>query len=123
MSISFVHITGRADPKWEWYCDAICNQASPQELREWQFVFVDRLLWAHALHGAKRIGDAISFSHPFYHEPERRAQLKAIVAGRFKFLHVPPMPNVYQGPFRLTSKDMFCAGAARNTGIICAEHP
>ena len=120
MSISFVHITGRSDPKWEWYVDAICNQASPEELKSWQFVFVDRLLWDTRVSGG---GDEIKFSDPFFHNIERRHQLAQIVNNRFSYLHVPCMPNVYQGPFRKTAKDWFYAGAARNTGIITAQHP
>lgn len=122
MSISFVHITGRADPKWEWYCGAICNQASPQELREWQFTFVDRALWADW--SFRATADAkVAFADPFYHNVDRRKQLADIVNGRFRYSHVPTMPNIYQGPFRLTTKDWFFAGVARNTGIITARHP
>jgi hypothetical protein len=122
VSISFVHITGRADPKWEWYVDAICNQASPQELRDWQFTFVDRSLWAPWSHKASD-GERIAFADPFYHNGERRLQLERIVNGRFRYAHVPTMPNQYQGPFRLTNKDWFYAGVARNSGIVTARHP
>lgn len=122
MSISFVHVTGRADPKWEWFADAICNQASPEELRKWQFVFVDRLLWELRPQSTPVGYESVAFADPFYHSTKRRMQLDDIVAGRFHYSHVPPMPNVYQGPFRLTSKDFFYAGAARNTGIITAKH-
>lgn len=121
MSISFVHVTGRADPKWEWYVDAVCNQAAPEELHQWQFVFVDRLLWGPRK--PLKVSGSIPFADPFYHDRARRAQLEEIVAGRLRYLHVPMMPNAYQGPFRLTSKDWFFAGAARNTGVITAKHP
>lgn len=121
--ISFVHVTGRQDPKWEWYCDAICNQASPQELRDWQFTFVDRSLWALRPQSTPAGYSHVAFGDPFYHDAERRLQLDRIVAGRFRYSHVPTLPNVYQGPFRLTTKDWFFAGVARNTGIITARHP
>lgn len=120
--ISFVHVTGRADPKWEWYCDALVNQATSQELKDWQFTFIDRSLWAPWSPRAKE-GDQIAFADPFYHNGERRLQLERIVNGRFRYSHVPTMPNIYQGPFRLTSKDWFFAGVARNSGIITARHP
>lgn len=120
--ISFVHITGRSDPKWEWYVDAVCNQASPQELRDWQFTFVDRKLWAQwSAIGAG--GESIHFADPFYHDANRRAELADIVRGRFRYSHIPNLPNVYQGPFRKTNKDFFFAGLSRNTGIVAARHP
>lgn len=121
--ISFVHITGRTDPKWGWYCDAICNQASPQELRDWQFTFIDRSLWALDPRSTPKGHADVAFADPFYHNADRRKQLADIVGGRFRYAHVPTMPNVYQGPFRLTSRDWFFAGVARNTGIITARHP
>ena len=125
--ITFVHVTGRADPKWEWYVDAVCNQSTPEERAGWQFVFVDRLLWhydvAAAISRPGYISREASLADPSLHDHDRRHKLADIVAGRFNYLHVPPMPNVYQGPFRLTTKDWFFAGAARNTGIITAQHP
>lgn len=120
---SFVHVTGRRNPLWEWYVEAVINQATPEELRDCQFTFIDRLLWALPVRGGIVEQDTVAFADPFYHDVERRAQLDRIVAGRFRYAHVPPMPNVYQGPFRLTTKDWFFAGAARNTGIITARHP
>lgn len=120
--ISFCHITGRTDPKWAWYVDAVCNQASPQELKDWQFTFIDRSLWANWSHRAAP-DSRIAFADPFYHDADRRKQLADIVAGRFRYSHVPTMPNIYQGPFRLTTKDWFYAGVARNTGVITARHP
>lgn len=118
--ISFVHITGRSDPKWEWYCDAICNQASPEELRSWQFIFVDRLLWDEA--SAQRASGSIKFADPQYHDHERRRILSDIIGGRFQHLHIPVLPNPYQGPFRKTKRDWFFAGASRNTGIVASAH-
>lgn len=123
MSITFVHLTGRKDPKWEWYADAICNQATPEELRSWQFVFVDRILWALAPQSSPVNESEVAFADPFYHNAERRAELARIVNGRFRYSHIPTLPNVYQGPFRKTTKDFFFAGVARNTGIIAARHP
>lgn len=121
--ISFVHNTARADGKWRWFVDALCNQATPEELRAWQVTFVDRLLWGFQPGAPKPPGDTIHFAHAFYHRAERRQQLDEIVNGRFEYLHVPPLPNVYQGPFRLTTRDFFFAGVSRNTGIVTARHP
>lgn len=119
MSISFVHITGRIDPKWEWYVNAVCNQASPEELRTWQFIFVDRSLWAPTVNAS----GSIAFSDPSYHDQARRQKLAEIVNGRFNYLHIPVLPNVYQGPFRKTTRDYFYAGISRNTGIVASRHP
>lgn len=128
MNTTIVHITGRSEPRWNWYVDSICRQATPEELATIQFVFVDAKLW---LDGVKRwasgcelmAGDMTRLAHPLNHDPARRQKLADIVRGRFDYLHVPPLPNVFQGPFRLTSKDWFFAGINRNTGIVVARHP
>jgi len=41
--------------------------------------------------------------------------------GQFGFdFHVPPKPNVWQGPHRLTTQDYFAASNARNTALCLA---
>lgn len=37
-----------------------------------------------------------------------------------QIVHVPPKPNVWQGPYRLTQQDYFAAANARNTAICHA---
>lgn len=86
-------------------------------------VVVDRLLWALPPLGGQATESHVAFASPFYHDPERRLHLEEIVAGRFNYLHIPPLPNVYQGPFRLTARDWFFAGISRDTGIIATRHP
>lgn len=119
MNTTLVHITGRSEPRWNWYVDSICRQATPEELATIQFVFVDAKLWLPSLPRRAEI----AFADSPYHDQDRRQKLADIVRGRFEYLHIPPLPNVFQGPFRLTSKDWFFAGINRNTGIVVARHP
>lgn len=121
--ISFVHSTGRRDPKWGWYIDAICNQASPEELREWQFIFVDRLLWDYPQSMVEQGRSLHHLGDVFFHDTARRRELEDIVNKRFRFVHIPPLPNVYQGPFRKTAKEWFFAGISRDTGLVASKHP
>ena len=95
--ISVVYITGRRDPKWEWFVEAMALQIDPLST-EFEFIFVDRL-----------------------HDEEREQRLAVMIGGRFQHRHVPVMPNAYQGAHRATARDWFFAGAARNTGIVCAR--
>lgn len=117
MSITLAHITGREDPKWEWFCDALCRQASPAELAELDIIFIDRLAWGAA--AAFASGHIPLQASSF--KPSRLEKLAAIVRGRFAYRHLAPLPNVYQGPFRLTRQDMFYAAVNRNTAIVAAR--
>lgn len=123
--ITFVHLTARNEPRWNWYVDSLCLQLTDEERANCQFVFVDAKLWDWgATADAKDFGlTEISLESPVFHDAARRKKLSDIVAGRLKYQHIPPLPNVYQGPFRVTSRDWFYAGINRNTGIVSAKHP
>jgi hypothetical protein len=43
------------------------------------------------------------------------------VRGRFKITHEPPKPSVWQGPNRLTKRDLWDKASASNTGLCYAE--
>lgn len=108
--LSVVYITFRRHPHLEWFVNSLHTQVSTGTggITEGhiQLVIVDAQLW-----------------NADYAE-ERRREVRDIVGGRFAdaFRHVPPKDNPWQGPARLTSKDYFVAGNARNTGAAYAIH-
>lgn len=101
--ISIILCTARRQPRFQEMADSIAlnieflRKANIQEEVEW--VVVDKVLW----------------------DNDRKEELKSIVNGRFKFVHVPPKPTVWQGPHRLTKKDYWAKSNALNTGIIYAN--
>lgn len=121
MSLTIVHISGRRDPKWSWFVDSVCRQASPEELAKIQFVFIDAKLWGTGAFEVREHSE-IKLADSRFHDADRALELRKIVRGRFDYQHLPPLPNVYQGPFRLTTKDWFYAGLNRNTGIVAARN-
>ncbi len=124
MSVTIAAFTSRKDPCFQWFADALCNQTTPEERASLQVILVDRHLWFPGLfRGAKEHTEWIRLTDPKYHDPSRRQYGEDCVRGRFPFLHLPPKPNVYCGPWRLTSKDWFCASNARNTAMIFANNP
>lgn len=126
MNLTLAYFTSRREPHFEWFCDSLCNQLSAEELRAIQVVAVDRHLWALTPEAGNtywKRGDLISLTDPTWHVESRREKFAAAVRGRFALTHIPVKPCVWQGPFRLTSKDWFCASSARNTAIMAARHP
>lgn len=126
MKISLAYFTARSDPRFSWFCDSLCRQASPADLVAMQIVFVDGKLPALTPEAADlyfRRDGRFPLADEAHHVWARRDQLAAAVRGRFKYLHIPPLPCEWQGPFRLTQKDWFCAANSRNTAFIVAEHP
>lgn len=54
----------------------------------------------------------------FADEPGRREKVAALCGA--PLTHIPPAPNVWQGPFRLTTQNYFAAANARNTALCVA---
>lgn len=98
MTLSVCYLTNRLDSRANWFCDSLCRQLEGRAPP--QVIFVDAVIWEK--------GD------------ERRKEFADYVRGRFPFVHVPPKPNVWQGPTRLTKVDYFAAANARNTGVCYA---
>lgn len=120
--ISICYMTSRRQPLWQWFADSLCRQVPADDLTRLQVVFVDSHVWMEP-ERYDVCAEEIALADPVNLRDERVDELRAVVAGRFKFLHVPPKPCVWHGPFRLTSKDWFCAGNQRNTAIVVARHP
>lgn len=121
MKISIAYITGRSEPRFQWFVDSLCAQTTPEQRANIQLVFVDGKLWWPRLQ-IPRTQPTMALAHHFYHDPKRRYDLEMVVNKRFDYLHLPPKPCTHQGPFRFTSRDFFCASNARNTAIIAAKH-
>jgi hypothetical protein len=94
-------MTNRIEPKFEWFVDSFLRECISQNFFDYQLIFIDSRLW--------------------YDGEARRNRLSGIVAGRCKYEHVPPKPNIWQGPDRLTTQDYFAASNARNTGALMAK--
>lgn len=120
MKLAIAYVTNRANPRFEMFCDSLAAQTTPEQRRDLQVVFVDGQLWYPGVK-IQATQPSIALGHPFYHVPQRRFDLETVVRKRFDFLHIPPKPCLYQGPFRLTSRDFFCASNTRNTAIIAAR--
>lgn len=124
MQITIAYITSRLDPKFSWFCESLARQTTPEEREAIQLMVIDRHLWYPGLfNGAKEHTEWIKLEDAKYHNPVRRRYATEIVAGRFNLLHLPPKPNVYAGPWRLTKDDWFCAANSRNTVFLYAAHP
>lgn len=121
--ISIAYVTGRPNPQWQWFCDSLCAQTTPEQRAQLELVFVDGHLWAPGIRLGPGIVEIGLTSSGFYDE-SRLAPLADSVAGRFpSFIHLPPLPCAWQGPFRQTTRDFFCAGNTRNTAFVVARAP
>lgn len=126
--LTIAFITSRANPRWDWFISALSNQVEPFQRKDLQLVFIDGRLWAGGSetfrsHFAMTTPGCFPIRDTRYHDRVRREELADVIGGRFEFLHVPPKPNVWSGPFRLTKTDWFTAANARNTAIVVARHP
>lgn len=122
--ITIAVFTSRKDPKLDWFADALCNQTTADERAALQVILIDRHLWFPGLFlGARPNTEWVNLCDPQYHNPARARYARECVDGRFNLLHIPPKPCVYQGPWRLASKDWFCAANARNTALLYATQP
>jgi glycosyltransferase involved in cell wall biosynthesis len=102
--LSFIFITCRKEPKFEWFVDSLYNQVvensfDPSKI---QIVLVD---------------------FDLQYDESRKEKYQTMVGDRFNFVHVPPKPSPVQGPYKVTSKNYFSASNARNTGVCYAKNP
>src|SRR5437773_1361537 len=105
--ISICYVTGRRAPQWRWFVDSLAAQTTPEQRANLQLVFIDGYAWAPGLREAFKdnaAADHILLGAGIYHDAGRIDELAGIVAGRFSFIHVPPKPCAWQGPFRQTTK-------------------
>lgn len=101
LGISIAYVTQRDEPRFEWFADGLAMQL--EHLRddlEAEVIFVDGL-----------------------HSAARSERLKELVDGRFAFRHLRPKPCQYNGPDRLTTRDLFAPASVRNTAVLYARQP
>jgi hypothetical protein len=101
--LTFIYITCRKDPKFEWFVDSLYNQIleakfDPSKI---QFVIVD---------------------YELQYDGTRKQIITDIIKNRFEFVHVEPKPSSIQGKYKITSKDYFACSIPRNTGICYAKY-
>lgn len=94
MKLTVVYITGRNDPCVNLTVDDLNHQIRDKD--EIRFIVVD----TH-----RRSREALGI---------QRGKLKSVTV-------VPPKPNIWQGPHRVTSVDWWANSNARNTGIALCE--
>lgn len=99
--LTIVYITGRLEPKIEWFLETF-NQQAQSFMGNIKLVAVD-----------------------FYADQEgRRAwllnHLAKTTGTSFDWVHAAPKPTVWQGPHRLTKEDYFAIANTRNTGLCLA---
>jgi hypothetical protein len=123
--ITLCYITSRLTPQWQWFVDSICAQTTPEQRDNIQFVFIDGYCWHVGAMGILFDTDhaEIELADPEIHHAARREELARVVNRRFDYLHIPPKPCAWQGPFRQTKDHWFCAGNTRNTGVVVARNP
>lgn len=120
--ISIVYVTGRRVPRWEWFADSLCAQTTPEQLANLEVIFIDGQLWDESI--ARAWADPeIPLANTGLYDGLRFQTVEAVVRGRFPFRHLPSKPCAWQGPFRQTARDWFCAGNTRNTAFVVAQHP
>ncbi len=104
MKLTIAYMTSRKNPRIQWFFDSLAAQLhAPDEVT---VIVVD--FWAQPL-------DDCLEEWTTTHVAVRRASLKDLWPG--PLVHTPPKPTVWQGAYRLTSRDYFAASNARNTAI------
>ena len=99
--LSIVYITFRENCKFEWFVESLYKQRTIHS-GAIELIIVDNIL----------------------NDPtvlKRRQTFSEIIDNRFEFIHIPPKPTPWQGPYRVTSEDYFAAANTRNTGACYAK--
>lgn len=111
-SLTIAYVTARRDCKIEWFFDSLSRQVGlPTHL-----IVVDHF----ADEDGRRDEVFDKFARAFTAPLQIEHQEKGNVPEKF-FTHVPPKPNVWNGPHRLTKEDWFAMASARNTAICLCK--
>ena len=100
--ISIIYITCRWDCKFDYFINSLYSQIKA-DTPPIQLVIVDSILTESDNEG-------------------RREYIHCLIQNRFEYIHIPPKPTPWQGPYRITQKDYFCAANPRNTGVCYAKY-
>lgn len=103
MKLTIVYITFRLHPRFEWFAASLAREfrSMPDvDSKAIQIVVIDGRLW---------------------YDEHRPQELLDAARGHIRFEHHPPKPSAWQGPYRQTNRNYFCAAAVRNTGLAYAR--
>ena len=123
MKTTIAYITHRPNCQFQWFVESLTRQTTAAQRADIQLVAVDGCLWTQSVYVDPIGHQSVLLAAPRHHRLDRRDDFERIVRGRFEFLHVPPKPCAFQGPFRQTTTDYFAAWNTRNTVFIVAKHP
>ena len=96
-AVTIVYTTHRQRPLFHWFVEGLVRQLDDDD--RVQLVIVDGLA-----------------SDP------RRASFEETVDGRFELVYAAAKPTAFNGPCQRTTRPLFAAASARNTGIVYASH-
>ncbi len=97
-AVSVVYITHRHQPMFEWFADGLALQLDEDD--DVEVILVDGLS-----------------------SQRRSAHFESIVGGRFALVYAEAKPTVFNGPYQRTSRPVFAAASARNTGVVHSSRP
>lgn len=100
MSISFVYSTCRENPYLEWFVETLYTQYIKNKINI-QLVIVDYYL---------------------QFDNDRKIYISNIINNKFEFVHISPMPCMFQGLDKITKNNYFSASLPRNTGICHCKY-
>ncbi len=117
--ITLAYITCRLNPRWEWFIESLCAQTTSEQRENLELLFIDGRLW---LDGTPPPMSSVLLASRAYHKTDRDIEIVHHLKRRFPHVqNIPPKPTAYQGPWRQTKLDLFCAGNTRNTAFIVAK--
>jgi hypothetical protein len=106
MRLTIAYLTFRRRPRFEWFCSSLVRELASMpdvDPSDVQVIVIDGRLW--------------------HDGAARRIAMRNAAMIKTHFEHHPPKPSPWQGPYRQTSKDYFCAASARNTAFAYARAP
>lgn len=117
--LNIVYTTGRKDPKFEWFASSLSREIGNMDLKNAGIIIHLQVadFYAEDQCAGEEWGDV---------EVKARCDRFRNLTGYFasqlaSFTHVPPKPNVWQGPFRQTRENWWAVSNLRNTAICHAR--
>lgn len=105
--LTICYITNRREPRIQWFWSSLYRECEGN--------------MPAAGVGRVVVVDFYALERPLYLPSAIRPDRPTFCTGP-EIVHVPPKPNVWNGPHRLTSKNYFAAANARNTGLCLAPN-
>lgn len=96
MRITIAYTTARREPMFRWFVESLIRQYPDGHVTD-EVIIVDAWL---------------EYSHT------RRAELAAIVNGRFEYIHTPPKPSIWRGKHRKTKRNFYDSAGSKNTAFV-----